>query len=326
LVEVEGLAELLDAKTERQHLQAIYHSSGGASSVFEGWRKSLINCLAMLEASIDFAEEEGLEESALENLTGKLELLHQEISSRIRNDKLGEQIRDGFKVVLAGPPNVGKSSLFNLFCQRDAAIVSPQAGTTRDVIEVYLDLQGLPVILMDSAGIHDGEVDEVEYEGMLRSRSRIADADLVIWVTVMNQYQEGPPPIVDSDTLWVKNKSDLYGEFAPDTMKLEDNSGKAVSVSAKTGKGFDHLLNTVHKMLYGRVNGIEPALVTRERHAVALRNCAQHIAGAIEIRLGNRELVCEEIRLAIRELGKLTGRVDVEELLDVIFREFCLGK
>jgi tRNA modification GTPase len=313
LIEVEGLADLINAETEVQRRLARFHHGGGASAVFERWRSQLISALARLEAAIDFIDEEHVAEAALGDVSGRLAELEGEIAARLDDRRLGERVRDGVRLVLAGPPNVGKSSLLNRLAQREAAIVSAIPGTTRDVIEVHLDLAGIPVVISDTAGLRQGPADEVEAEGMARTQARIANADLVLWIGAPELCRS--PPCIDSDTLWILNKADIG-----------DAAGPELKVSAKTGAGMDVLLERVTSWARQSFGAAESALITRDRQRRALEACRAHLRAATADDRLALELVAEEVRLAARQLGRLVGRIDVEDLLDVVFRDFCIGK
>jgi tRNA modification GTPase len=225
-------------------------------------------------------------------------------------------------VAIAGPPNAGKSTLLNRLARRDAAIVSPHAGTTRDVIEVHLDLRGYPVTLLDTAGIRDTE-DPVELEGVRRARSRAADADLVLWMTDANA-----PSLPDEgaarDTSWlVPNKIDLGAARNATSSAAETN---VFPISATTGQGVDRLVDALAAFAQSYFSATETALITRARHRHALEETSAALRRALAAPADQEEVVAEELRLAARALGRLTGRVDVEDILDVIFRDFCIGK
>ena len=316
LVAAEGLADLIAAETEVQRRLALFHSAGGASSVFEAWRAELIYVLARLEAVIDFVDEAGVAEAALSEARPRLADLRDTIRASLDSRRRGERVRDGVRIVLAGPPNVGKSSLLNRLAQREAAIVSATPGTTRDVIEVHLDLGGVPVIVSDTAGLREGSADEIEEVGMARTRSTMASADLVVWVSAPDvPMRHGSPPI-DSDSLWILNKSDLPGR---------SGDGAQLELSATTGQNVDALVERLADWATQRFAGVDSALITRDRQRRAIEDCCAHLeratAGALPV-----ELVTEEVRLAARALARLVGRIDVEDLLDVVFRDFCIGK
>jgi tRNA modification GTPase len=316
LVAVEGLADLIAAETEMQRRLAQFHSGGGASAVFEAWRRDIVQVLARLEAAIDFVDEEGVADAALKAALPGLALLRDEMRARLDDRNQGERIRDGVRIVLAGPPNVGKSSLLNRLSRREAAIVSATPGTTRDVIEVHLDLAGVPVTVSDTAGLREGSADEIEAVGMERTRATMAGADLVVWMTAPGAHEQ--PPTFDSDALRVMNKCDLV---ASTTAMVAD-----IAVSAKTGQNMEGLVERLSDWARERFASGESALITRERQRRTIEECWAHLERATAVEGLPLELVAEEVRLAARALARLVGRIDVEDLLDVVFRDFCIGK
>jgi tRNA modification GTPase len=236
-------------------------------------------------------------------------------------------LRDGAVVAIAGPVNVGKSSIVNRLAGRPAAIVSPHAGTTRDIIEVSLDLGGYPVTVLDTAGIRDSQ-DPVEREGMRRARERASEADLILWVVDASDQNPVPPPVdlaAQFSEIWViLNKCDIKrdeNEY-PDWLRRH----KCLGISAKTGESFDALLTMLEEFLVNTFLSGESALITRARHRHVLVSCRQALERALGERAEREDIIAEELRLAARDLGRLTGRVDVEDVLDVIFRDFCIGK
>lgn len=317
LVAVEGLADLIAAETEVQRRLAQFHSSGSASAVFEAWRGDMIQVLARLEAAIDFVDEAGVAEAALGEALPRLAVLRDTIRAGLDDGYQGERIREGIRIVLAGPPNVGKSSLLNRLAQREAAIVSATPGTTRDVIEVHLDLAGVPITVSDTAGLRQGATDDVEVAGMARTRSTMAAADLVVWLSAPDADES--TPIFDSDTLRVLNKCDLLTDSAP-------VGAAQLEVSAKSGQNLDALLARLSDWAQQRFGQAESVLITRERQRRALEACCMHLEVATATGGLPVELVTEEVRLAARALARLVGRIDVEDLLDVAFRDFCIGK
>lgn len=317
LVAVEGLADLIAAETEMQRRLAQFHSGGGASAVFEGWRSDMIQVLARLEAAIDFVDEEGVADAALQEALPRLGLLRDEMRARLDDRHQGERIREGVRIVLAGPPNVGKSSLLNRLAQREAAIVSATPGTTRDVIEVHLDLAGVPVTVSDTAGLREGSADEIEGAGMERTRAAMTAADLVVWMTAPDADEL--PPGLDSDALRVMNKVDIVTDGAAE-------EAAEISVSAKTGQNIDGLVERLSNWARQRFASAGSALITRERQRRAIEECWTHLQRATAAQGLPLELVAEEVRLAARALARLVGRIDVEDLLDVVFRDFCIGK
>jgi tRNA modification GTPase len=294
----------------------------------------------LVEAGIDFSDEADVARDVTQRALVMARELEKEISSALADGKRGERLRDGLVVAIAGPPNAGKSTLLNRIARREAAIVSPYAGTTRDVIEVHLDLHGFPVTLLDTAGIRDSD-DPVEREGVSRARARAAQADLVLWVIDASQEVniDSPPlPSTDGPPAWmVRNKIDLVAEQRPrnkdrqQTKKsnrpIKSEDRPFYELSATTGAGLESLVAALGDFVRNLLEGREPALVTRERHRHALEETAAALQRALNHSAPDREaLLAEELRLAARALGRLTGRVDVEDILDVIFRDFCIGK
>jgi tRNA modification GTPase len=319
LTAVEGLGDLIFAETEAQRAQAMRQLSGALSGRAEAWREKLIGALALVEARIDFSDEADVPEDLVAPALHVARELADQIEKALRDEHRGERLREGLVVAIAGPANAGKSSLLNRLARREAAIVSPQAGTTRDVIEVHLDLNGYPVTLLDTAGIRASD-DPVEQEGMRRARARAEAADLVLWVVdAAAAGVDSPPERSESKKQWiVRNKIDLVD--ARDTA-----AGQQVfDISAKSGSGVDGLVTAIGTFAAEFFAVGEPALVTRERHRIALQQTAESLRRALRARA--EELIAEELRLAARALGRLTGRVDVEDVLDVIFRDFCIGK
>lgn len=318
LVAVEGLSDLLMATSAAQRRQALFHMEGDASRVFAGWRGDLVGCLARVEAAIDFAEEDQVGALGLAGVAEALDRLAGSLAGALAAAAAGESLREGFRVVIAGPPNVGKSSLINRLAGREAAIVTDIPGTTRDPIDVALELDGLALVVTDTAGLRPGTADPIERIGMDRTLARSRAADLVIWLQAHDVDERGDPP-VDSEPLWVWNKVDVrpLPHSAPPG---------AIAISAATGEGVDRLLGRVRGRLAGRI-GEEPALITRERHRSAVSRCQAEIGEAARLLgTGRLELVAEHLRGAARAMERLLGRVDSEDVLDVVFREFCIGK
>ena len=326
LVEVEGLADLIDAETEAQRKQAVRQFSGNATQRYDEWRGELLHCLAYFEAEIDFADEADVPEDVSRGMQQKLGALKTSIEAQLDDARRGERLRDGLRVVIAGRPNVGKSSLLNALAERDAAIVSEQAGTTRDVIEVHLDLNGYPVMLADTAGLREA-ADAVERAGVERTWHRVSDADLVLWVTEPGGTGTVPDDdgLGGAEVLGVLNKSDL-SESVDMVDGARPRERGRISVSAKTGAGIGDLVDALSDWAEACFSGTEEPLITRERHRKALIDCRDHLTAALGGWDGEAELVAEDMRMAARALGRITGRVDVEDLLDVIFRDFCIGK
>ncbi len=320
LTRVEGLADLIDAETAGQRRLALAQSEGGLAARCTQWRTDLIRALALIEAEIDFSDEE-LPEGLGAEAEALLRQVAADMSEVLSSAHAGEMLRDGVHAAILGPPNVGKSSLLNRLARRDAAIVSDVSGTTRDVIEVRLDLGGVPVILADTAGLRETD-DPVEREGIARARSRAAGADIAIWVADLGEMTgvepDWPEGLTADRRLVVGNKGDLAsGDECP--------SGIDLQVSAVTGSGLGRLESWLSGAALDLVGGAGGAsLVGRARQAEALRDALSSLEGGMDQQ--EAALVGEEVRLALRALGRLVGTVDVEDVLDVIFRDFCIGK
>lgn len=322
LTEAEGLDDLIHAETDRQRRQALRHLKGLLGARAESWRQQIIEASALIEAGIDFSDEGDVSAELVAPALRKIAALKSEIEETLAASAQSERLREGLTVAIAGPPNAGKSTLLNRLARREAAIVSPHAGTTRDVIEVHLDLDGYPVTLIDTAGVRDTH-DPVEQEGVRRARDRARTSDLVLWLVDAND-RNAPTPQSDGDhaPVWiVRNKVDLVavkGEGAGATGRFD--------VSASRGDGVPELIAAL--VIYARdyFGSGEMALVSRARHRTLLRETVAALGRAGRSADKGDELLAEELRIAIHSLGRLTGRVDVEDILDVIFREFCIGK
>ena len=316
LTEAEGIADLIDAETEAQRVQALRQLDGALGRQVTAWRETGIDLLANAEAALDFADEGDVDADELDAaLSGRAAALRDAIQGALADGRRGERLREGFCVVLAGAPNAGKSTLLNALSGRDAAIVSDIPGTTRDAIEVRCDLGGLPVILVDTAGLRATE-DVIEAEGVKRTHRRIRSADLVLHL-VPADAPAVANGLGDIPTLRVRTKSDL----APEAV-----GGRDLAVSAVTGAGLDTLLDAVQAAASASL-GQGDALVTRERHRAALTRAAGHLDRVCTAPAGfPPELVAEDLRLAVRALGEVGGHVGVEEMLDRLFSGFCIGK
>ena len=320
LTEAEGLADLIAADTARQRRQALEQMAGRLGGLYEAWRGRLLRLLAGIEAEIDFGEEEGdVGEGVWPRPPGEIAALSAEIGAHLADEGRGERLRDGLRVAILGPPNAGKSSLLNALARRDVAIVAEQPGTTRDVLEVRLELDGYPLILADTAGLRASD-DLVEAEGVRRARARGAEADLRLVV-----IDTAAPPAPDSldldfaaDTLVLANKTDL----APPPARFAGLVPWPLSL--RTGRGLDDVLAALAREASRRLDGQGAPVVTRARHRSALEACRQALGRAKDA--GAAELSAEDLRMAARALGRITGRVDVEDILDIVFSEFCIGK
>ena len=317
LLQAEAIADLAAAETEAQRRQAIRQLGGELGDVYRGWRDRLTRILAHLEAAIDFPDED-LPPEIEDRILGETEGLVAEIERHLADGHRGERLRDGIDVAILGPPNAGKSSLLNRIARREVAITSPVPGTTRDVIEVAIDLGGYPVVLADTAGLRDS-ADAIEQEGKRRAVQRAEHAEIRLFVFDIAHPADaaGASAWPGADTILVANKIDLVP--AADT----DLSPPALPVSALTGEGIDRLLRVLGERV-AQTYRIEAPVLTRARHRQALEEAAASLRRSFSAALP--ELRAEDLRLALRSLGRITGAVDVEDLLDVIFRDFCIGK
>ena len=322
LAEIEGLSDLIAAETEAQRKQALRQLSGGISEIYENWREALIRLLAHAEAAIDFPEED-LPDNLLSDTKHNILGISESITHYIKDNRRGERLRDGFQITIAGPPNAGKSSLLNELAQRDVAIVSEQAGTTRDVIEVRLDLGGYPVTIADTAGMRS-TVESIEAEGVRRAKERAETSDITIFVVdaSIEELDAEVLAMAQPGDIVVLNKSDLLETPAP-IAKIDGL--ETISISVKTGAQLENLIDSVTKKVdMALSDSAGPPPLTRLRHREALQECQSALLRAVEA--PEAELMAEDLRLAARSLGRITGRVDVEDVLDVIFGEFCIGK
>lgn len=321
LTQAEAIADLVEAETAAQRRQALRQLEGSLGGLYDGWRERLLRCQAHIEAEIDFSDEDlpdGLGGAAREALLG----LTDEIGRHLADGRRGERLRDGLSVAILGAPNVGKSSLLNRIAGREAAIVSAMAGTTRDIVEVHLDLAGYPVTLADTAGLRDA-AEAIEEEGVRRARARAGSADLCLVVfdaTQLPEVDRESLALLDERALVVVNKTDLAAVSIP-----ADIGGHAViEASATDDAGIDGLLAALGDRAADLMEAGGAPIISRARHRRALEETEKALSRAVGV--ASLELAAEDVRLAARALGRITGRIDVEEMLDVIFREFCIGK
>lgn len=318
LTEAEALADLVNAETEAQRRQALRQFEGALSQFYENWRLQLTKILAHLEALIDFSDEDLPKEVEEKNIS-EIRLLIAEITRHLDDRRCGERLRDGFSVAILGPPNAGKSSLLNVLARREAAIVSSMAGTTRDVVEVHLDLGGYPVTLADTAGLRESR-ETIEGEGIKRALARAEKADLKLLVFDGEKwpaFDATTAKLKSDNTILIVNKADLIA--APNS-----HAGIDLFISAQTGQGIAELIDKIIAAIDIYFTNVGPPALTRARHRAALEECSTHLQCALKASAA--ELRAEDVRLALRALGRITGCVDVEDLLDVIFRDFCIGK
>src|SRR4249919_3078148 len=361
LTQVEALADLVSAETQAQRRQAFQQLRGLLGNRAELWRRRVIEAQALVEAGIDFSDEGDVPQGLVTRALRIVGPLAAEITQAVAGAGRGERLREGLCVAIAGPPNAGKSTLLNRIAGREAAIVSPYAGTTRDLIEVHLDLGGLPVTFLDTAGIRETE-DPVELEGVRRARERANSADLVLWMVEEGEGATSPlaalpaaeKPAVTAPIWIVRNKIDLVQRNERQSQSNGRNESTrrvnkpltdmvnerlagmnefgfspnelTFDLSAKSGEGFDALLEQLTKHAETYLEGAEAALVTRERHRRTLEDVVAALQRASRVDPDREDLLAEELRIAAQSLGRLTGRVDVEDVLDVIFRDFCIGK
>ena len=321
LTAAEGLADLIDAETEAQRRQAMTLATGHLANLYDDWRTRLIECQALIESAIDFSDEGDVGDAAAAAATQRAVTLGDEIETHLAGSTRGEIIRDGFRVVIAGPPNAGKSTLLNALARRDAAIVSAEAGTTRDAIEVHLDLAGLPVIVTDTAGVRE-TTGAIEREGIRRTFDRARAADLVIWLT--DVAQPAPPPAdlagAGQIVLSVGSKADLH--------PAEAAGGRApvLAISAETGAGLEVLTQNIVEAAQNRMGESIDLVPTSLRQKIHLQAAAEHLRNYLNGPTKDIELRAEDLRLTADSLGRLTGRIDAEDVLDQIFSRFCIGK
>ncbi|MFC2250488.1 tRNA uridine-5-carboxymethylaminomethyl(34) synthesis GTPase MnmE [Labrys portucalensis] len=319
LTSAEGIASLVEAETSSQRRQALRQAGGALERAAMAWRQRLAGLLALMEAEIDFPDEEDVP-ALFHSVRSGAEALLAEIEMALRGARSGERLREGAVMVIAGPPNAGKSTLLNALARRDVAIVSPIAGTTRDTLEVHLDLGGYPVTLIDTAGLRETN-DVVEVIGVERARASLDRADLVIWLEAGDARAD--PPELPAPLLRVLTKQDDGQDPPPHTLPV----GFELGLSARNGAGMPALLARLEQAARKALESGETALVTRERHRRELETVTAHLATVQAADEATPvEFVAEDLRLAVRAIGRLTGRVDIDEIYDVIFREFCIGK
>ena len=322
LIEAESIGDLIHSETELQRQQAIRLVQGNASKYYNNLREKLIKSLAYIEAKIDFAEDD-LPKSVLREVQKSIKEVYLDIKKILADHKVGEKIRDGFRVSIVGEVNAGKSSLLNLLSKRDAAIVSEEEGTTRDVIEVYMNIDGYPVILADTAGIRDAKSD-VEKKGisLAINRSKESDLNLIVIDNTTKKIDPRIKALINKDCIIVLNKSDVESK-----QKYNFENIEVIFVSIKENKNITKLTSKIKEQLNKKFMISNNVLVTRERHREKLNACLKEIESFLK-KDQNKELeiAAEDLRLATRHLGGIVGRVDVEEILSSIFKDFCIGK
>ncbi len=320
LTEAEGIGDLVNAETHAQHQQALRQMRGALGAIYTAWREELIGSLAHLEADIDFPDED-LPDGVAKAIAPRIASLRSDIERHLSDGHRGEKIREGLDVVILGSPNIGKSSLLNKLARKEAAIVSDQAGTTRDIVEVHMDLAGYPVTIADTAGIREA-TDQVEQEGVRRARARAEAADIRIFMSDAKDGMDAEvefPDLMQNSSYRLYNKADLVGDAE---LKSEDPRNFVLSV--KTEEGLDQFLTQLEKDVVSMLDVSGAPSLTRVRHRQALEECVEALKRFDVAR--DPELAAEDVRLAVRALGRITGRVDVEDILDVVFGDFCIGK
>jgi tRNA modification GTPase len=317
LSEVEGLADLVEAETEAQRRQAQNIAGGALSRECAAIRTSLLEAMAAVETQIDFTDVEDASDFTLESVRNAARGAIERIDRALATADAAARVREGFTIVIAGPPNVGKSTLMNALAGRDVAITSPIPGTTRDLIEVFLDLRGYPVILVDTAGIRESE-DPIEQEGVARARRRAESADLMLWLSDGGEDQA--PPTLEAPSLAVRTKIDVNGVAEPAATPSD------LAISAKTGAGFDRMLDVIAELAEERMSSAEPALLTLERHRRSFQDARQALVLALAPDAVEPELIAEDLRRAATAMDRIVGRIGVEEVLGEIFARLCVGK
>lgn len=331
LTAAEGIADLIDAETAAQRRQAVRQMAGELGALYEDWRARLMKALAYIEADIDFPDED-LPGGIVPVVRGDLASVYGEMTKHLADNRRGERLREGFQIVILGAPNAGKSSLLNRLARREAAIVSEIAGTTRDMIEVHLDLGGFPVTMVDTAGLRESG-DVIETEGVRRATARAEDADLRLVVVDRGDWPRidaEAARLIDGNTILLVNKVDVADTGNVPAVWSGQSAGgdqlelPVLPISAMTGQGMESLLQLLETRVKEGLDFAGPVPLTRLRHRQALERASDHLDRGLQTDIA--ELAAEDIRLAVREIGKITGRVDVEDLLDIIFGDFCIGK
>ena len=320
LLEAESIADLIHSETELQRKQAIKVIQGDAFNYYSNLREKLLKSLAYIEAQIDFAEDD-LPDNVLKEVQATISTVHNDIKKILNDNKIGEKIRDGFRVAIIGEVNAGKSSLLNLLSKRDVAIVSEEEGTTRDIIEAYLNIDGYPVILADTAGIREAQ-NEIEKKGISLALNKYNEADLNIIVidNSSKRLDKKIQNLINENSIVILNKSDK--ENNP-----KYNFKDAILVSVKENKNIDKLVKKIKDKLSSKFILTKNNLVTRERHRAKLIDCLNEIDNFLKKnQKKDIEMAAEDLRLATRHLGGIVGKVDVEEILESIFKDFCIGK
>ncbi len=320
LASVEGLADLINSDTEKQSQRALRLLGGAAGNQIALWRRTMLNNMALIEAEIDFSDEDNQINDNREKIRTDIQKLCTEIQSAIMHTENAERLRDGYTILIAGPPNAGKSTLMNAIVERDVSIVSQHAGTTRDLIEVHVDLEGWPVTFIDTAGIHDSD-NPVEQIGIAKAKDRAKHADAVLWLDEAKHYTpqyEVTDIEARNNIIFVATKIDIFSPILPENV---------LGISASTKIGIDSLLKNIRLLTSTQLSGVESSLFTRERHKSILVKALQPL---VEITQGSKilpsELIAENLRLSSVTLSEILGHINSDEILGEIFTKFCIGK
>ena len=319
LTQAEGLADLIDAETFEQQKFAVRQMEGSLKNLYEGWREELLKIMAHIEAYIDFPDEE-IPSDVIQNLENTVFKIKSEIQKHINSSQSGESLRDGFRVVILGAPNSGKSSLINALTSRDAVIVSDIAGTTRDAVDIHMDINGYPIIFTDTAGIRE-TAEEIEQKGIAIAYRKAQDSDLII--NLFDASTNTPQQFENIDKSKIITVANKIDKITPEQLHQLAKQNY-ITISAKNKTGIDNLLTAIADNIKDRIADNSGILITRHRYREALKNTVNYLNNfnfAKEI-----ELSAEDIRLASREIGKITGFIEVDEILDKIFSSFCIGK
>lgn len=317
LIEAEALADLIASETEAQRSVAVANSRGGHTSLYASWRARIVGVQAALEAAIDFSDEGDVPAEVASGAAAAMREIASELGRHVAGYRHSELVREGFRVVVAGPPNAGKSSLINVLARRDVAIVAPEPGTTRDLVEIALDIGGMKVVVTDTAGLREG-AGSVEAEGIRRARRAMEDAHLVLWLGEVGIAETDTPPNPAVRVIRVGTKTDLH----PDVR----TSGWDIAISARTGAGLERLIDVVKEQFAAMMDAPMPTAPFNERHVFEINRAIDALHRATVPGMVDAELLAEELRLAARALGRLIGDIDVEQILDVVFARFCIGK
>lgn len=318
LVEIEGLADLISSETEAQRKLAIKQFMGEASAVYESWRARLLDAQATVEAAIDFPDEHGVSEQAEKALRTRIGALRSELVEAAKKAEMASAVRRGLSVVIAGGPNSGKSSLVNALVGREMSIVSPVAGTTRDVVSEALVIEGVPVRIADTAGLRESTSDEIERMGMARTTSEISGADILVWLRSVDGDEDVEPP--RKPDIDVRSKCDLTANHP---IRERNDS---LNVSARTGEGLGAFREALGRLVQERLSQVQDGTMVRARHADAVRKAIGHLDAALAEPMANLEIVAENMRKAGLTLAGITGAVGAEDWLGRIYAEFCIGK